>query len=128
MKKITLFIVSLFLAVSAVSAQTPDVKFNPVGKWQFEAPYAPPEYSVGNVEIALNEAKYAATMIFTGIDFKLPGDKVVFENNTLKFLIYVEGMDVSIILNQESESKMTGKAVHSEGEIPITLTKVPEKE
>ena len=47
---------------------------------------------------------------------------------TLKFLIYVEGMDVSIILNQESESKMTGKAVHSEGEIPITLTKVPEKE
>jgi hypothetical protein len=127
MKKTVLFALIVTLTVLAVSAQSPAVKYNPVGKWQFEAPYAPPEYSIGTIEVGLNAEKYTATMVFSGIDFKLPGEQVEFENNTLKFLIFVEGMDVNIALNLESESKMSGKAIHSEGEIPITLTRVPEK-
>jgi hypothetical protein len=127
MKKSVLLTAIAILTVLTVSAQSPAVQYNPVGKWQFEAPYAPPEYSVGTIEVALNEAKYTAAMVFSGIDFKLPAEQVVFENNTLKFLIFVEGMDVSIILNFESESKMNGKAVHPEGEIPISMTRIPEK-
>jgi hypothetical protein len=62
-------------------------------------------------------------MSFTGSDYKLPGEQVKAANDSVFFNIYLEGQDIKVMLKLESESKMTGKAVYSEGEVPLTLTK-----
>ena len=36
----------------------------------------------------------------------------------------MEGQDIKVMLKIENETKMSGKAVYSEGEVPLTLTKV----
>jgi hypothetical protein len=44
------------------------------------------------------------------------------------FVVIVEGNEVAVSLKAENNAKMTGKAIYSEGEIPLTLTKdVPVK-
>jgi hypothetical protein len=40
----------------------------------------------------------------------------------------VEGNTVAVTLKSEDQTKMSGKAVYSEGEVPLTLTKVIEAE
>ena len=127
MKKTIILLLFIFLAFVKVTAQSPGPKLDPVGKWEFEAPYAPEGYTDGTVEIALAEAKYSLSMLFSGSDYKFSGEQVKFEEGTLKFLIWVEGNGVDITLKFESESKMNGKAAYSEGEIPLTLVRVPEK-
>ena len=62
-------------------------------------------------------------MSFTGSEYKLPGENVKTVNDSVLFNIYLEGQDIKVMLKLESESKMTGKAVYSEGEVPLTLTK-----
>ena len=37
------------------------------------------------------------------------------------FSIYLEGQDIKVMLKMENESNMSGKAVYSEGEVPLTL-------
>lgn len=128
MKKILFLFLFALGIISVVSAQNTKVANNPVGKWQFEAPYAPEGFTSGTVEIGYTEAKYSAIMVFTGNDYKLPGEQVKFENEVLKFVIYVEGTDVTVTLKFDSASKMSGKAVYSEGEVPLTMTRLPKKE
>jgi len=121
-KILSLSVVFIFV-ISSVSAQNTIQKNNPVGKWKFEAPYAPEEYSTGIIDIGLADNKYSAIIMFTGIDYKMPGEKVKFENDTISFAVYVEENDVSISLKMENNLKMAGKAVYSEGEIPLTLSR-----
>lgn len=126
MKKIIAFILLLMLSISVVSAQSTAQKKDPVGKWKFEAPYAPEEYSTGAIDVGLTDGKYSTTIIFTGSDSKVTGEKVKFENDTVSFAVYIEGNEVSISLKMENDTKMAGKAISSEGEIPLTLTKEPQ--
>ena len=128
MKKNLFLFLFLLSIVSVVSAQNSKVKNNPVGKWQFEAPLAPEGFTSGTVEVGLTEAKYSAAMVFTASDYKLPGEQVKFDNDILKFVIYIEGTDITVTLKFDSESKMSGKAVYSEGEVPLSLTRLPKKE
>ena len=121
-KILSLSVVFIFV-ISSFSAQNTIHKNNPVGKWKFEAPYAPEEYSTGIIDIGLADNKYSAIIMFTGIDYKMPGEKVKFENDTVSFGVYVEGNDVSISLKMDGNLKMVGKAVYSEGEIPLTLSR-----
>jgi hypothetical protein len=111
-----------FLCVITVSAQNKSKK-DPVGTWKFDAPYAPEGYTTGTIVVGLAEKKHTATMSFTGSDYKLPGEQVKAANDSVLFNIYLEGQDIKVLLKVESESKMTGKAVYSEGEVPLTLTK-----
>jgi hypothetical protein len=115
---ITLFIVS----ASAQSSNTP--KNNPAGTWKFEAPYAPEGYTTGTIVITFVDQKTATTMSFTGSEYKLPGEKVKTPGDSVLFSIYLEGQDIKVLLKLESETKMTGKAVYSEGEVPLILTRV----
>ena len=39
----------------------------------------------------------------------------------------MEGQDIKVLLKVENDMKMTGKAVYSEGEVPLTLNKVEQK-
>lgn len=121
-KIFALFLVSFFYCLS-VSAQSRSPKVDPVGQWKFEAPYAPEGYTTGVIEIGFTEKKYSASMNFSQLDYKVIGEKVKFENDSLSFLIYVEGQDVMVGLKMETGTEMSGKAVYYEGEIPLTLVK-----
>jgi len=114
--------ISLF-AICAVTAQTTPQKNNLTGKWKFEAPYAPEGYNTGSIEISFAEDKYSTAISMTGSDYTIPGDKTKVENDTVSFVVLLEGNEIAISLKAESDVKMTGKAVYFEGEIPLTLTK-----
>jgi len=126
-KIITLFVI-LLLSASAISAQSSRDKKAVTGKWKFDAPYAPEGYTSGTIELTFAENKYSTSLSFTGSDYKIPGEKTKVENDSVTFVVYVESEQVEIFLKLENESKMAGKAVYSQGEIPLTLTKeVPKK-
>lgn len=113
----------LLFSASIISAQSPKGKTTPLGKWKYEAPYAPEGYTSGAIDIAFADDKYTTTISFTGSDYKIPGEKTKVEKENVTFVVYVEGNEVTINLKAESDTKMTGKAVYFEGEIPLSLTR-----
>jgi hypothetical protein len=124
MKKIlyTLVIISLF-TVTAVAQQGNKQIIKSFGTWKFDAPYAPEGYQSGTIVVSVEEKKPVATMSFTGNEYKIPGEKVKASNDSVNFSIYLEGQDIRVMLKVEDETKMSGKAVYSEGEVPLVLTK-----
>lgn len=120
---LTLLVISLF-SVTFVYGQSNSKKFNPAGSWKFEAPTAPESYTSGTVIVGFVDNKYNASMLFTGSEYKIAGDKVKFENEILSFIVYIQSQDVTVTLKKETEAKMSGKAVYSEGEVPLTMLKV----
>ena len=123
MRKFTTLFLLLLLSASVVSAQDSKGQKSPVGKWKFDAPYAPEGYTSGTIDIAFAENKYSSSISFTGSDYKIPGDQTKVEKENVTFVVMVEGNEVAISLTAENDIKMTGKAVYSEGEIPLTLTR-----
>jgi hypothetical protein len=121
-KVFAILLLSLLSIVSA-SGQSNDAKYNPVGTWKFEAPYAPEGYTAGYITIGVTEQKYSATMSFAGSDYKIPGEKVRTEKDSLYFSVYLEGQDIRVMMKLESGDKMTGKAVYSEGEVTLSATR-----
>ena len=122
---LTLIIIS-FISVSAVSGQT-NGKKNPAGTWKFTAEYAPEGYGSGTIVFGAADQKNTATMAFGDSEYKLTGENVKIKNDSISYSIYLEGQDIKVLLKIESEKNITGKAVYSEGEVPLTLTKVEEK-
>lgn len=125
--KIITLTVIFILSVAALSGQANVKKNSPVGRWNFDAPTAPYNYGSGTLVIALENKKYSVNMSFSGSDYKLPGENVKIEGNDISFTEYIEGQTVKVALKLEDNSKMTGKATYSEGEVPITLTRENEK-
>jgi hypothetical protein len=123
MRKIFTLIMLLLFSMSIISAQSSKSKIDPVGKWKFEAPFAPEGFTSGIIDVSFAENKYSTSISFTGSDYIIPGDKTKVENDTVSFVVLVEGNEVAVTLKAENDAKMTGKAVYSEGEIPLTLTK-----
>ena len=121
--KILKVLVISFLSVIAVNGQNSTKKTNPVGTWKFEAPYAPEGYTSGTIAVGLDEQIYSTTMVFSGSEYKLTGEKVKVANDSVSFSIYLEGQDIKVMLKIENETTMSGKAVYTEGEVPLTLTK-----
>jgi hypothetical protein len=116
-----------FLLSINISGQTGVSKTDPTGNWKFEAPSADEGYNSGAILVGMAEQKHTVTLIFTGSEYKIAGEKVKFEKGILSFSVYLEGEEIMATLNMESGSKMTGKAVYSGGEVPLTLTKSVEK-
>lgn len=123
MKKAILFILFIVFSLPFLTAQNSQEKKNPVGTWKFEAPYAREGYTSGTIIVCQTDQNYTATISFTGNENKLNGDKVKFEKDTLLFSVYIEGEDVKVLIKIENEAKISGKAIYSEGEVQLTLTK-----
>jgi hypothetical protein len=124
MKKGFVIILFILCSLPVLTAQNNQVKSDPVGTWKFEAPYAPEGYTSGTIVVGLTEQKHTANLSFTGNEYKLSGENVKAVNDSVLFSIYLEGQDIKVMLKIENATKMSGKAVYSEGEVPITLTKV----
>jgi hypothetical protein len=123
MRKIFTLFMLLLISVSIISAQSSRSKKDPVGKWKFEAPSAPEGYTSGSIDIAFAENKYSTSVSFTGSDYRIPGDKIKIEKDSVTFVVLVDSNEVAISLKVESDTKITGKAVYVDGEIPLTLTR-----
>jgi hypothetical protein len=123
MKRVTILVLFMIIGIAAVSAQNAKPKTNPIGTWKFEAPYAPEGYTSGTIVLGKEDKKDLATMSFTGSEEKMPGENVKIGKDSTTFSIYMQGEDISVVLKPETEAKMTGKAVYSQGEVPLTLTK-----
>ncbi|HLP74625.1 MAG TPA: hypothetical protein VK155_17095 [Bacteroidales bacterium] len=123
MKNTVISILAIFfLSVITAGAQN-KVKFNPVGKWQFEAPTAPEGYTGGVIVVGMAEKKPTATMSFTGSEYNIPGERVKVSGDSLNFQVYLEGDVITVLMKAEANDKMSGKATYSEGEVPLTATR-----
>src|SRR5665811_1210973 len=120
MKKGLFIVLFIVFNLPFLTAQNNQVKNDPVGTWKFEAPYAPEGYSSGTIVVGFKEQKHTTAMSFTGSDTILSGEKVRAVNDSVLFSIYLEGQDIKVMLKMENDSKMSGKAVYSEGEVPLT--------
>jgi hypothetical protein len=116
-------LVFLFLSFISVNGQDNSKKTGMTGTWKFDAPYAPEGYTSGIIVIGLEEQKHTTSMSFTGSENKLSGEMIKVRNDSILFSVYMEGQDIKVLLKIEDETKMSGKAVYSEGEVPLTLTK-----
>jgi hypothetical protein len=121
--RILTLIVLLFLSAIAGSAQSIN-KVNPVGTWKFAAPYAPEGYSSGTIVVGFTEQKHTTTMSFTGSEYKLEGENVKAVNDSILFSIFLEGQDIKVMLKIENDTNMSGKAVYTEGEVPLSLSRI----
>ena len=128
MKRLLLLISLILLLIPASKAQNKAVKKEPTGKWLFEAPYAPEGYKAGTIEIGYSENKYHASMAFSATETNFPGGNVKFANDTLSFTVFIQNEDVAVTLALTEETKMVGKAVYSEGIVPLTLIREKKKE
>lgn len=127
MRKLVTFSIALIIVTLSVSGQANSGKPDFIGKWKYEAPYAPEGYASGIVEFCMAGDKYTATISFTGSDYKVPGERTEVETGRVSFNVNVEGERVEVFLKSESSIKLSGKAVYSQGEIPLTLTKQLQK-
>lgn len=124
MKKGIVSLMFIIFSLSVLTAQNNQSKINPVGSWKFSAPYAPEGYTSGVIVVGFAEQKHTATMSFIGSEDKLPGENVKAVNDSVLFSIFLEGQDVKVMLKVENDTNMTGKAVYSEGEVPLALTRI----
>lgn len=124
MKKL-LFLITVIsvLSSAALSAQNGQQKKDPVGTWKFAAPYAPEGYQSGTIIVGMKDNNYTASMAFTGVDYSFTGNNIKLEKDTLTFSISVESESVAVTLKMDEPLKMTGTALYSGGNVPLTLTK-----
>ena len=103
---------------STVSAQK---KVDPVGTWTYEATMAPYEYSSGDIVIEKDGKDYTVQIVL-GEYYKVKGEKVVYDNNELSFVVYIEGEAIDIKMTMEKE-EAKGTASYTDGDIPVTAKK-----
>jgi len=120
-------VIIVIAGLSSLRAQNTKVKYEPKGKWLFEAPYAPEGFTSGTIEVGTAENKLTATISFTGNETKIPLDNVKFENDNLTCSIFIEGATILISLKFDDLDKMSGKAVTPDGEIPLILNREKKK-
>ena len=107
----------LFLAMIVGSVfAAPNVK-DVVGTWNYDAPYAPYEYSKGKLVFTENGEKVEGKIKIGSYEIDMRNVKV--EGNDISFGAYVEGEYVSIKMKIDKK-KFTGTASYSEGSIEVT--------
>ena len=111
--------ISMILGVFTLSSFTAG-KYDPVGKWKFSAPDAPYGYEAGTIEVKKADDKYTATIMFEDFDYKFEGEKVKFADDKLSLSLYLDGEDIYLVMKFTDKDKLSGKAIYSEGELPLT--------
>lgn len=121
MKKIFLLILLVTFFPSVISAQTVKLNHDPVGKWTFDAPYAPYGYNTGTSDISFNDTTYIVSMSFTEMGYILTGENVKVRNDSLFFDMWVEGTPVNNYLSVGNDTLIKGAAMYFEGTVPFTM-------
>jgi len=121
--KITLIFIALSFSAMSISAQTPKVKADPIGKWNVSIPDAPDGFQTSKLTIAKVDDKYTAVMNFEEIALVINGEYVTFIDQIFKFTFVVEDTDVYFTLKFPEVDKINGIAeVVSDTEMQVTIT------
>jgi hypothetical protein len=110
----------LSLLASAMAQDNNSQKKDPVGYWKFEAPYAPEGYTAGAISVTTADKNLSATMSFSSIEYKFPA-VVKCVSDSLFLSLNLEGQTVQVSLKLIDNENMTGKAIYTEGTVPLTL-------
>ena len=113
-----LLLVIIAASFTSVNAQK---KVDPTGTWTYEATMAPYEYSSGDIVVAKDGKDYTVQIVL-GEYYKVKGEKVVYDENELSFVVYIEGESVDIKMTMDKE-EAKGTASYSDGDIPVTAKK-----
>ena len=110
-------VLGLFLAMIVGSVFAGTTSKELVGTWNYEAPYAPYEYSKGKLIFTENGEKVEGKIKIG--EYAIDMRNVKIEGEEVSFGAYVEGEYVSIKFKIE-KTKFTGTASYSEGSIEVT--------
>ena len=114
-------IMMLMLVAAFTSTVSAQKKVDPTGTWTYEATMAPYEYSSGDIVIEKDGKDYTVQIVL-GEYYKVKGEKVVYDNNELSFVVYIEGEAIDIKMTMEKE-EAKGTASYTDGDIPVTAKK-----
>ncbi len=107
----------LFLVLAAGNLFAAGKSNDVVGTWNYKAPYAPYEYSVGKLIFTENGDKIEGKIKIG--EYEIDMRNVKAEGETVSFGAYVEGEYVSIKITLKKDA-FTGTASYSEGSIDVT--------
>jgi len=110
-------VLGLFLAMVVGNVFATTNAKDVVGTWNYEAPYAPYEYSKGKLVFTENGDKVEGKIKIGSYEIEMRNVKLEGEN--ISFGAYVEGEYVSIKMKVDKK-KFTGTASYSEGTIDVT--------
>ena len=113
-------VLGLFLALIVGNAFAEGKAKDVVGTWNYEAPYAPYEYSTGKLVFAENGDKLEGKIKIGEYEIEMRNLKA--DGSEISFGAYVEGEYVSIKATLK-KGKLTGTANYSEGSIEVTAEK-----
>ena len=112
-----ILLVPIFLFASLTS--NAQVKQAPAGSWSFESPDAPEGYTYGILDLK----KDSAFMTFTNGTSRYPSSWIKVRNDSIIYQTDINGTIVLCSLKIIDKQKITGKAVWSDGETSMNLTK-----
>lgn len=114
------FMICCLLFSATIFAQASKKTQNELkGNWTYSAPDAPYGYQNGTIEFKNTDGKLSATVKINDSSYTIKAfDK---KENQYTCSLYVDGNDVDITFIPAT-NKITGTAVVSSWEIPITLT------
>jgi len=92
--------VCILMPAAVVKAQTPA---NPVGKWNYLIPDAPPEYGSGKVEFKRVDGKLTMTMLSSG-NPEIPLEVTEKENNEYVCTFSSDQFDMTLHLKPDGEN------------------------
>lgn len=110
-------IFGLFVALLAGNAFASGATNDVVGTWNYEAPYAPYEYSTGKLIFAESGDKLTGKIKIGEYEIEMRNVKA--EGDKVSFGAYVEGEYVSIKISIKKK-EFTGTASYSEGSIEVS--------
>lgn len=110
-------VLGLFLALVVGNAFAASKAKDVVGTWNYEAPYAPYEYSTGKLVFSENGDKLEGKIKIGEYEIEMRSLELDGENIT--FGAYVEGEYVKLKITIK-KNKFTGTAAYSEGSLEVT--------
>ena len=110
-------IFGLFVALIAGNVFAAGATKDAVGTWNYEAPYAPYEYSTGKLIFTESGDKLTGKIKIG--EYEIEMRNVKSEGNNVTFGAYVEGEYVSIKISIK-KNEFTGTASYSEGSIEVS--------
>jgi hypothetical protein len=123
-KHLLIVFISAALLFSFNTAASSQGKTAHYGRWNFEAPSAPEGYSWGTMEFR----KDTTLIEFSATGYFLPSNKPEITDDSVKFQIDVGGVLVYFMFRIENPDKITGRAVWSDGETQMILTRRKENQ
>jgi len=115
-----MLVVCMLLIGFAGRAQTSS---NPVGKWDFSIPEAPPEYSTGKAEFTMQDGKLVFSMLVNGQSAGQPIE-VKKNDNTYVCEMANEYFSMKITLNPDGDNL---KGMISSDQFAMGISMTPEK-